>query len=159
MVVSTFSISDKDGRERFFEKCFLLANVKPEIVFGMLFLTMSHANIDFEARNLQWRSYTTRDILLTIRQVKLIGKKEFVAAVLDPKHKAFIIHIAALSADSSDKVYPSKRTQIAHLKANKALSKVPSKYTDFLDVFSPKLAADFPEHTGIDDHAIELVDD
>ena len=47
MVISTFFISDKDSRERFFEKSFLLANVKPEIVLGMPFLTMSNADVDF----------------------------------------------------------------------------------------------------------------
>ena len=47
MLVSTFSLSDKDDRERFFEESFLLADVKPDIVLGMLFLTMSNADIDF----------------------------------------------------------------------------------------------------------------
>ncbi len=52
MVVSTFSMLDKDGRERFFEESFLLADVKPEIVLGMPFLTMSNGDVDFQARNL-----------------------------------------------------------------------------------------------------------
>ncbi len=47
MVVSTFSISDKDGRERFFEESFLLADVMLDIVLGMPFLTMSNADVDF----------------------------------------------------------------------------------------------------------------
>ena len=49
MIVSTFSVSDKDDGERFFEKNFLLADVKPDIVLQMLFLTISNANIDFQA--------------------------------------------------------------------------------------------------------------
>ncbi len=53
MVVSIFSMSDKDGRERFFEKSLLLANVKPDIVLGMLFLTISNTDVDFQARDLQ----------------------------------------------------------------------------------------------------------
>ena len=52
----------------------------------------------------------------------------------------------------------SRRAQIAHLKADEVLTKVPSEYTDFVDVFSPKLAAELPEY-GINNHAIELVDD
>ncbi len=52
----------------------------------------------------------------------------------------------------------SKRAQIAHLKADEASTKVPSEYADFADVFSPKLAAELPEHTGINNHAIELGD-
>ncbi len=52
MVVSIFSVLDKDSRERFFKKSFLLANVKPDIVLRMPFLTISNANIDFKTRDL-----------------------------------------------------------------------------------------------------------
>ncbi len=58
-----------------------------------------------------------------------------------------------------DKVHPSRRVQIAHLKADEAPTEVPSEYADFADVFSPKLAAELPEHNGINNHAIKLVDD
>ena len=159
MVVSTFFISDKDDRERFFEESFLLADIKPKIVLGMLFLTMSNIDIDFQARNLQWRSYTTGDVFSTTRQVELIGKKEFPVAALDPKHEAFIIHVAALSINSGDEVYSLRKAQIVHLKVDKAPSKVPSKYTDFADVFSSKLIGELPEHMEINDRTIELVDD
>ena len=56
-------------------------------------------------------------------------------------------------------MYPSKKTQIAYLKVDEAPTKILSEYADFADVFSPKLAAELSEHTGINDHAIELVDD
>ncbi len=56
-------------------------------------------------------------------------------------------------------MHPSRRAQIAHLKADEASTEVPNEYADFTDVFSPKLAVELPEHTGINDHAIELVDD
>ncbi len=56
-------------------------------------------------------------------------------------------------------MHPLKRAQIAHLKADEAPTKVPSEYTDFADVFSPKLAAELSKHTRINDYAIELVDD
>ncbi len=52
IVVSTFSVLDKDGKERFFEESFLLDNVKSDVVFGMYFLTMSNADIDFLAQDL-----------------------------------------------------------------------------------------------------------
>ncbi len=42
-------MSNKDGKKRFFEESFLLANVKSGIVFEMLFLTINNADIDFEA--------------------------------------------------------------------------------------------------------------
>ena len=47
MVVSTFSILDKNGNEKFFEKSFLLAYIKLDVVFEMLFLTIGNTNIDF----------------------------------------------------------------------------------------------------------------
>ncbi len=56
-------------------------------------------------------------------------------------------------------MYLLKKAQIAHLKANKALTKVPNKYADFADVFLPKLAVEFLKQTRINDHAIELIDD
>ena len=52
IVVFTFSILDKDNKERFFEESFLLADVKLDIVLEMPFLIISNANIDFQAWNL-----------------------------------------------------------------------------------------------------------
>ena len=49
IVVSIFSMSDKDGKEKFFEKNFLLADVNLDIILKMLFLIMSNANINFQA--------------------------------------------------------------------------------------------------------------
>ena len=72
--------------------------------------------------------------------------------------KAFIVHVAALNVDLGDEIHPSKRAQIAYLKADEAPTEVPSKYADFADFFSPKLAAKLSEH-GISNHAIELMDD
>ena len=49
MVVFTFFLWNKDDKEKFFEENFLLADVKPDIVLRMPFLTMSNADIDFQA--------------------------------------------------------------------------------------------------------------
>ena len=67
IVASIFSMSNKDSKKRFFEKNFLLADVNPDRVFEMPFLTMSNINIDFQAWDLQIRSYITGNILLTTR--------------------------------------------------------------------------------------------
>ena len=56
-------------------------------------------------------------------------------------------------------MHPSKRAQIAYLKVDETPIKVLSKYTDFADIFSPKLAAKLLQHTRINDHTIELEDD
>ncbi len=47
IVVSIFSMLDKDVRERFFEKSFLLADNKPDVMLEIPFLTMNNTNIDF----------------------------------------------------------------------------------------------------------------
>ena len=52
IVVFTFSMLNKDSRERIFEKSFLLADVKPNIVLKMPFLTISNADVDFQTRDL-----------------------------------------------------------------------------------------------------------
>lgn len=48
--------------------------------------------------------------------VKLIGKKKFTVAALDPEYQVFVVYVATLSVvDSGDKVHPLQRAQIAHL--------------------------------------------
>ena len=47
MVVTTFSVMNKANQVRFFKETFLVANVSPGIVLGILFLTLSGADIDF----------------------------------------------------------------------------------------------------------------
>ncbi len=49
MVVTTFFVSDKDNKKRFFEESFLLTDVKLDIVLKIPFLTISIADIDFQA--------------------------------------------------------------------------------------------------------------
>ncbi len=59
----------------------------------------------------------------------------------------------------SDEVHTSKKAQIAHLKTDKVITKVSSKYIDFADVFLLKLAAKLLERNEINNHAIELIAD
>ena len=53
IVVAAFSVEDKTHRVRFFEETFLVANVSPDVVLGMLFLTLSSANVNFSGRELR----------------------------------------------------------------------------------------------------------
>ena len=53
MVVAAFSLVDKANRVRFFEKTFLVANINSEVVLGMLFLTLSGADVDFSGWELR----------------------------------------------------------------------------------------------------------
>lgn len=157
MVVSTFSILNKDYRLRLFKKNFLLAKVKPDIDLEIPFLPMSNADIDFQAQDIQQRSYIIENMLPTTRKVELIGKKEFAVAILNLDYKRFIIYIPALNINSDTKVHPSKRAQIAHSNVNEAPTKVFSKYINFAIVFLLKLIVKLSKYIGINKYAIKLV--
>ncbi len=51
IVVSIFSVLDNDDMGRFFEKSFLLADVKSDIVLGIPFPTINNADVDFQAQD------------------------------------------------------------------------------------------------------------
>ena len=114
MVITAFSVTDKANRVRFFKETFLVANVSPEVVLGMPFLTLSGADVDFSGRELRWKTYTAEEALPTTRRVELVGKKEFAAAALDPESETFVVHVASLSSDALPSsspldVHPSRR--------------------------------------------------
>ena len=93
-----------------------------------------------------------------------MGRKEFAAAAFDPEHKIYVVHVGSVSFNASLSssllnVYPFQRSQISGLIADKGLTKVPAEYSDFADIFSLDLAFKLSEHTRINDHTIELVDD
>ena len=162
MMVVAFLVTDKANRVKFFKKTFLVANVSPEVVLGMPFFTLSGADVNFSGQELWWKTYTAKEAFPTTRHVELVGKKEFAAAALDPESETFVVHVASLSSDTSSSSSPldvhlSRKPQISGLIAEEATTKVPAKYLDFADVFSLDLASKLPEHTRINDHAIELV--
>ena len=53
IVFAAFSMTDKANQVKFFKEPFLVANVSLKIVFGIPFLTLSSADIDFLERELQ----------------------------------------------------------------------------------------------------------
>ena len=89
-----------------------------------------------------------------------MGKIEFAAAALDPEYETYVVHVASLSSTplASPDVYPFRRPLISVLIAEEAPIKVLAKYLDFAYIFSLNLASKLPEYTGINDHAIELVE-
>ena len=167
MIVAAFLVENKANRVRFFEETFLVANVSPEVVLEMPFFTLSGADVDFLGRELRWRIYTTKEALLTTRRVKLVGKKEFAAAALDPEYETYIVHVGLISSNASLSssisqlelnVHPFRRSQISGLIAKEASIKILAKYSDYADVFFPDLTFKLSRHTGINNHAIKLVE-
>ena len=163
IMVTAFSVNDKANQLKFFEEIFLGVNVSLEVVLGMLFLTLSSADVDFLGWKLRWRTYTTKEVLPTTKPVELMGKKKFAAAALDPEHETYVVYIGLVSSNLSPSsspldIHPSWRPQISGLIAKKAPTKVSAEYLDFADVFSPDLASELPKNIEINDHAIELVE-
>ena len=100
IVVTAFSVTDKANRVRFFEKTFLMANISLKVVFGMSFLTLSGANINFFGQELRWRTYTTKKAFLTTRCIELVSKKEFAAAMLDSEYETYVVYVGSVSSNA-----------------------------------------------------------
>ncbi len=140
MALARFSIQDSLGRVRFFEETFLLADTNMEVVLGMLFLSLSNADVEFaELGKLTWRFYTAAEALPTTSRVELIDKREFAKAALDENSETFVIHVSALDV-AEPSIHLSRAAQIAALQWNKAPTKIPAKYSDSVNIFSTDLA-------------------
>ena len=94
MVIADFQVENKANRPRFFQKTFLVANTKFEIILGMSFLKFNNADMSFGKRALTWKIYITNKALFTTKQVQIINKKDFVIAVLDANSETFVVHVA-----------------------------------------------------------------
>ena len=157
MTIAGFSIQDNLGRARFFDETFLLADTSMEVVLGMPFLALSNADIQFDTESFTWRSYSAAEALPTTRRIELIDKYEFAKVALDENSETFVLHVAALEA-LEPAIHPSRAPLLAALQQDKAPTEIPPEYADYANVFSPDLAMELPENTGINEHAIELVE-
>ena len=160
IVVVVFLIIDQADKIKFFKKIFLVVNISPNVVLKMPFLIMSVANVDFPKKKLQWRSYTMEKALSNIKRVTLVGKKEFATAAFDLRHETFVVHVSFLESSNNNQegnVHLFCRAQIAILVVNKVSTSIFIEYSNFTNVFFLELTLKFPEHTGINNHTIELV--
>ena len=94
MVIADFQIEDKASKPKFFQKTFLVADTKFEVILEMFFLKISNADVSFGKKTLTWKTYTTNKALPTTKQVQIVDLKEFVIAALDVNNKTFIVHMA-----------------------------------------------------------------
>lgn len=158
MVIAKFLLKNKLGSLWFFEKTFLLADTSMEVILGIPFLILSNADVNFPSRELQWQPYNTSNALPTTQRLELINKKIFARTALDENAETFGVHVVAPKATGIT-IHPFQAAQITLLLANEASTKVPSKYSDYSDVFLPDLAIELPEYTDINDHTIKLKED
>ncbi len=96
--------------------------------------------------------------LPTTSQVELIDKREFAKVAIDENSEIFVMHMSALDI-AELLIHPSQAAQIATLQLDKVLTEIPTKYSDYADVFSLDLAMELPENIGMNKHAIELIEE
>ena len=93
-MIANFQIEDKISRPRFFQKIYLVANTKFEVILGMFFLIISHVNMSFSKKSIIWKSYTLNKALTITKQIQIVDPKEFVIAAMDADSKTFIMYVA-----------------------------------------------------------------
>ena len=93
-------MEDKKGKSCFFKEIFLFTNISMNIALGMPFFTLSNIEIEFVDFYIYWKLYTFTKVLLTIKRVKLVRKKEFIAATFYPENEVFIVYVVSISLNS-----------------------------------------------------------
>lgn len=53
MIITLFQVDYKDGKSRFFEQTFPLADININVAFGMLFFTLGNVKANFNNQNLR----------------------------------------------------------------------------------------------------------
>lgn len=113
----------------------------------MLFQTVSNTNLSFLEQKLTQKFYIVVEVLPITKIVQFINMKNFAKAIYNEELKTFVVYIIALEAllvemiiqsSQNTQITCSNPIQIAALKYNKALIKIPAKYSEFLDIFSEK---------------------
>lgn len=107
MALARFLFQDNLGRVSFFEKTFLLVNTSIDVILKMPFLSLNNADVKFAKleKLTSWRSYMAVKTLLTTCQVKLIDKREFVAAALGRNSGIFVVYIVILKIPTAISIY------------------------------------------------------
>ena len=111
MVIADFQVEDKVNKPKFFQKIFLVIDIKFEVILGIPFLKISNIDMLFDEKILMWKSYTTNKVIPTIKQVQLIDPKKFVIAALDADSKTFVVQMA-IKKQEKIIINPVKKAQI-----------------------------------------------
>ncbi len=108
--------------------------------------------------------YIAVEALPITSRVKLIDKREFAKAAMDGNPETFVVYVAALEVPIAMLIHPSRAPQVqnnstlAALQWDKALTKIPAEYSDYVDIFSTNLVMELLENTGMNEYTIELVE-
>ena len=74
---------------------------------------------------------------------------------MDVNSETFMVHMAIRERKEMP-VHSKRQAQVGALLFDEAPTEVPAEYSDYSDVFSAENAAELPENTGMNEHAIEL---
>ena len=88
--------------------------------------------------------------------MEIIDQTEFAAATLNADDKTFVVHVPDLAEPTTMPIYSSSPAQVAALMSEETV--IPVEYSNFFNVFFSDSAAELPEHTGINDYLINLLD-
>lgn len=102
MLVAAFSIINQAKNIRLFQETFLMANVNPDIIFKMFFFTLNSTNIYFLKKKVLMEILHYQESFFTIKQVKLVEKKEFVVVAFNLGYKTFIIFIISFDGSNNN---------------------------------------------------------
>lgn len=111
IVSARFLVQDKESRERFFDKTFLLADTSIEIVLDIPFLSFNKTDIDFELKALIQRKYSATKAFPIISQIQLIDKYKFARVILNENLVTFVMHVIVLEAIKMT-IYLFQTTQV-----------------------------------------------
>lgn len=77
IIFSSFHILNNLHRMRYFLRTIFLTVIRIKIFFSRFFFTFNNINIKFKNNKLTEKTYSTKEILLINKQLKMINKKEF----------------------------------------------------------------------------------
>lgn len=98
--------------------------------------------------------------MLTIRQIELINKYEFVETTLNRSLETFVVNVATLEVYLSIiMINLIRKLFLATLEQDNPPTELPIEYSDFLDMFSLNLAIELVDCTRINGYAIKFVED
>ena len=89
------------------------------------------------------------------KKVEIIYKKEYAAAALNADNETFIVYVTALAKPTTILIHLFCQAQVALLTSEE--TRIPTKYSDFFNVFSLDSTVKLLEYTGINDHSINLL--
>lgn len=86
-----------------------------KMVLGILFLSFSNVDFQFNIEEFTWRFYIAAQVLIITSWVQLIDKKEFVLVALNKNSETFIVHITALEELAEMTIHLLQALQVASL--------------------------------------------